>query len=40
MNKTLSTLALLALVFSLAGCMDDPDKSSGKLHSSAQINLK
>jgi hypothetical protein len=40
MKQTLSTLALLVLVFGLTGCMDDPDKSSGKLSSSAQINLK
>lgn len=40
MKKALSTLALLVMVLSLTGCMDDPDKSSGKLNSSAQINLK
>lgn len=40
MKNALSALALLVFVLSLTGCMDDPDKSSGKLSSSAQVNLK
>jgi outer membrane lipopolysaccharide assembly protein LptE/RlpB len=39
MKKILTTLAMVAMVVGLTGCLDDPDGSQQRLTSSTSITL-
>lgn len=40
MKKLSAFLMMMAVVIGLTGCLDDPDKSSGKLNSAIAISDK